>query len=262
MACIHVSISLESVEGNSDMTDYSELSAPEARTQTRKVLLVDDDPQLCIMLAEYLHREGFRVTSVHDGQAGVDAVAEGGYDVVVMDITMPVMDGFEALRRIRTTSEVPVVMLTARGDEVDRIVGLEIGADDYLPKPFNPRELAARLRAVLRRTHISPTGNDDTGPVEQGDIRIEPGSRRLWKKGEPVPVTATEFVIVELLMRSAGQLVTKDELMEKGLGRRLTPYDRSLDTHIANLRRKLGTADDDSPMIKTVRGQGYIFVTR
>lgn len=244
------------------MTDRSEPNAPERGTESRKVLLVDDDLQLCGMLAEYLQRDGFFVTSVHDGKAGVDAVTRGGFDVVVMDITMPVMDGFEALRRIRSASEVPVVMLTARGDEVDRIVGLEIGADDYLPKPFNPRELAARLRAVLRRVHTTSATNDDTGPVEHGDIRIEPGSRRLWKKGEPVAVTATEYVIAELLVRSAGKIVTKDELMEKGLGRRLTPYDRSLDTHIANLRRKLGTADDDSPMIKTVRGQGYIFVTR
>lgn len=234
---------------------------PNKDADSRRVLLVDDDPQLCDMLAEYLHREGFLVATVHDGQAGVDAVAEGGIDVVVMDITMPVIDGFEALRRIRTTSEVPVVMLTARGDEVDRIVGLEIGADDYLPKPFNPRELAARLRAVLRRAHHSPITSSGTEVFEQGNVRIEPGSRRLLKKGTPVLVTATEFVIAELLLRSAGQVVTKDELMEKALGRRLTPYDRSLDTHIANLRRKLGTADDGSALIKTVRGQGYIFVT-
>jgi DNA-binding response OmpR family regulator len=243
------------------MADHSEPNAPERGTESRTVLLVDDDLQLCDMLAEYLQRDGFFVTSVNDGKAGVDAVARGGFEVVVMDITMPVMDGFEALRRIRTTSEIPVVMLTARGDEVDRIVGLEIGADDYLPKPFNPRELTARLRAVLRRIHTSTATSDDAGPVEHGDVRIEPGSRRLWKKGVPVAVTATEYVIAELLVRSAGKVVTKDVLMEKGLGRRLTPYDRSLDTHIANLRRKLGTADDNSPMIKTVRGQGYIFVT-
>ena len=234
---------------------------PNPGADSRRVLLVDDDPQLCEMLAEYLQREGFSVATVHDGQAGVDAVAAGEIDVVVMDITMPVMDGFEALRRIRTTSEVPVVRLTARGDEVDRIVGLEIGADDYLPKPFNPRELAARLRAVLRRVNVSSATNSDTDPFEQGNVRIEPGSRRLLKNGVPVSVTATEFVIAHLLMRSAGQVVTKEELMEKALGRRLTPYDRSLDTHIANLRRKLGTADDGSALIKTIRGQGYIFVT-
>lgn len=230
-------------------------------TAPRHVLLVDDDPQLCSMLAEYLRGDGFSVATVHDGQAGVTAVAEGEIDVVVMDITMPVMDGFEALRRIRATSDVPVVMLTARGDEVDRIVGLEIGADDYLPKPFNPRELAARLKAVLRRVHGPSGGSHEAGPVEQGDVRLEPGSRRLTRKGQPVPVTATEFIVAELLIRSAGKIVPKDELMEKALGRKLTPYDRSLDTHIANLRKKLGVADDGSALIKTIRGQGYIFVT-
>ena len=225
----------------------------------RRVLLVDDDLQLCQMLAEYLMGEGFEVAMVHDGQAGVDAAYAGDVDVVVMDITMPVMDGFEALRQIRKASHVPVLMLTARGDEVDRIVGLEIGADDYLPKPFNPRELVARVRAILRRTQIS---SGQTRRLVQGQISLEPGSQSLFRNGEPVPVTATEFYIAELLLRSAGKVVSKEELMEKALGRRLSVYDRSLDTHMANLRKKLGTADDGLPLIKTVRGQGYIFVTR
>lgn len=225
----------------------------------RRVLLVDDDLQLCQMLAEYLQGEGFEVVTVHDGQAGVATANAENIDVVVMDITMPVMDGFEALRRIRKTSDVPVLMLTARGDEVDRIVGLEIGADDYLPKPFNPRELVARLRAILRRVKMS---SRETGRVSQGQISLEPGSQSLFRNGEPVSVTATEFFIAELLLRSAGKVVSKDELTEKALGRRLSVYDRSLDTHMANLRRKLGTAEDGSPLIKTVRGQGYIFVTR
>lgn len=173
------------------------------------------------------------------------------------DITMPVMDGFEALRQIRKVSDVPVLMLTARGDEVDRIVGLEIGADDYLPKPFNPRELVARLRAILRRVQMT---SRETGRIAQGPISIEPGSQSLFRNGEPVPVTATEFIIAELLLRSAGTVVSKEELTEKALGRRLTVYDRSLDTHMANLRKKLGAADDGSALIKTVRGQGYIFV--
>ena len=225
----------------------------------RRVLLVDDDLQLCQMLAEYLMGEGFEVAMVHDGQAGVDAANAGDVDVVVMDITMPVMDGFEALRQIRKASHVPVLMLTARGDEVDRIVGLEIGADDYLPKPFNPRELVARVRAILRRTQIS---SGQTRRLVQGQISLEPGSQSLFRNGEPVPVTATEFYIAELLLHSAGKVVSKEELMEKALGRRLSVYDRSLDTHMANLRKKLGTADDGLPLIKTVRGQGYIFVTR
>lgn len=227
-------------------------------SHARRVLLVDDDLQLCQMLAEYLNGEGFEVVTVHDGQAGVDAANAGNVDVVVMDITMPVMDGFEALRRIRKASDVPVLMLTARGDEVDRIVGLELGADDYLPKPFSSRELVARLRAILRRTQVS---SKETGRIAEGQISIEPGSQSLFRNGEPVPVTATEFVIAELLLRAAGKVVSKEELTEKALGRRLTVYDRSLDTHMANLRKKLGTADDGSPLIKTVRGQGYIFVT-
>lgn len=224
-----------------------------------RILLVDDDLDLCRMLAEYLQGEGYALVTVHNGEAGVEAAVAGNIDVVVMDITMPVMDGFEALRQIRKVSNVPVLMLTARGDEVDRIVGLEIGADDYLPKPFNPRELVARLRAILRRVRsMSP----ESGRLVQGDISIDPGSRSVFRCGAPVPVTATEFLIVELLLRSVGQVVSKEELTEKALGRRLTAYDRSLDTHLANLRKKLGPADDGSPRIKTVRGQGYIFVTR
>jgi DNA-binding response OmpR family regulator len=226
---------------------------------TTRILLVDDDLELCRMVAEYLQGEGYMLVTVHDGEAGVEAAIAGNIDVVVMDITMPVMDGFEALRQIRKLSDVPVLMLTARGDEVDRIVGLEIGADDYLPKPFNPRELVARLRAILRRAGAP---SPESGRLVQGDISIEPGSRSLFRRGKPVPVTATEFLIAELLLRSAGQVVSKEELTEKALGRRLTAYDRSLDTHLANLRKKIGPADDGSPRIKTVRGQGYIFVAR
>ena len=223
------------------------------------VLLVDDDRELCHMLSEYLAAESFGVESVHDGQAGVERVRQGGLDVVVMDITMPVLDGFEALRSIRSFSNVPVLMLTARGDELDRIVGLEIGADDYLPKPFNPRELSARLKAVLRRVR---TAADTSGLVTVGDLTLEVGSQTDRVGDEPVVLTATEFGLVERLARQAGQVVSKDELSEQVLGRRLTPYDRSLDTHIANLRKKLGPVGDGMPRIKTVRGKGYLYVTR
>jgi len=252
--CIATPVSLESVAGTKYMAPDTDKGS-----EARRVLLVDDDLQLCQMLAEYLQGEGFEVVTVHDGRAGVAAAGAENIDVVVMDITMPVMDGFEALRMIRKTSDIPVLMLTARGDEVDRIVGLEIGADDYLPKPFSSRELVARLRAILRRAKIS---SGETGRVAHGQISLEPGSQSIFRNGEPVPVTATEFFIAELLLRSAGKVVSKEELTEKALGRRLSAYDRSLDTHMANLRRKLGTADDGSPLIKTVRGQGYIFVTR
>jgi DNA-binding response OmpR family regulator len=223
-----------------------------------RVLLVDDDEQLCEMLSEYLTADGFDVAAVHDGGSGVTEVSQGDYDVVVMDITMPVLDGFEALRRIRTTSAVPVLMLTARGEELDRIVGLEIGADDYLPKPFNPRELVARLRAILRRARL-PTESAG-GPIEIDDLTLEPGSRSLLKNGQPVDLTTTEYGIIDMLARSAGEIVRKEDLSREVLGRELTPYDRSLDTHVANLRKKLGPLGNDGVRIKTIRGRGYLFV--
>jgi DNA-binding response OmpR family regulator len=225
-----------------------------------RVLLVDDDKELCEMLSEYLAADGFEVSAVHDGGSGVTEAGRGDYDVVVMDITMPVLDGFEALRRIRTASAVPVLMLTARGDELDRIVGLEIGADDYLPKPFNPRELVARLRAILRRAR--PPAESGGGLLEIDDLTLEPGSRSLLKNGRPVDLTATEYGVVEMLARSAGEVVAKDALSREVLGRELTPYDRSLDTHIANLRKKLGPLANGVPRIKTVRGKGYLLVRR
>lgn len=212
------------------------------------------------MLAEYLAAEQFAVTAVHDGQAGIEQVRNQYFDAVVMDITMPVLDGFEALRQIRTFSTVPVLMLTARGDETDRIVGLEIGADDYLPKPFNPRELSARLKAVLRRAR--QPADAGAAQLRFDDILLMPGSQSLQVAGQAVALTSTEYSMLEQLVRSAGAVVSKTVLSEQVLGRRLTPYDRSLDTHIANLRKKLGTASDGSPRIKTVRGHGYLLVVR
>lgn len=240
--------------------------APESPAESARVLLVDDDRQLCEMLDEYLTTEGFVVAAVHDGQAGVDEVRRPSghaHDVVVLDITMPVLDGFEALRRIRTFSTIPVLMLTARGDELDRIVGLEIGADDYLAKPFNPRELSARLRAILRRTRAT----DDTHAMQSGhatlvgDLELDRRSRSVRKSGIDVDVTATEFAVLDALVTADGRVVGKDELSRQALGRRWLPADRSLDTHISNLRRKLGPRDDGTPRIKTVRGQGYVFIS-
>lgn len=222
------------------------------------ILLVDDDRELCAMLAEYLGREGYAVRAVHDGARGVDAVRETPPALVVMDITMPVLDGFDALRAIRRFSSVPVLMLTARGDELDRIVGLEIGADDYLPKPFNPRELVARVRAVLRRGRAA--GERDSAAVVVADLRLDPGSRSLYRGDEPVEVTATEYSVLEVLMLQPGVLVSKDDMSQQALGRALMPFDRSLDTHISNLRRKLGPAPGGGPRIKTLRGRGYLLV--
>jgi len=224
-----------------------------------RVLVVDDDMELCELLVEYLDGEGFTVESVYDGVEGAERAAAGGYDLVVLDVMLPGMNGLDVLRRIRESSLVPVVMLTARGEEVDRIVGLEIGADDYLPKPFNPRELAARMRAVLRRTAaVHREGPDEV--VEVADLRLESASRSVRRAGEPIELTGIEFELLAVLVRSAGRVVTRDELSRSALGRRSSAYDRSLDVHLSNLRRKLGPLTGGGDRIKTVRGVGYQYV--
>ncbi len=222
----------------------------------RKVLVVDDDRELCELLARYLGGEGFEVECVHDGETGLERACSGEAGVVVLDVMLPELDGFEVLRRIRRESSVPVLMLTARGDEVDRIVGLEIGADDYLPKPFNPRELAARLRAILRRA--GGDGNGDPGILRVDDLEIDVGARAVRRGDEVVRLTGTEFNLLELLARNAGRVVTREELSREVLERRPSPWDRSLDVHISNLRRKLGPHPDGGGRITTVRGQGYV----
>jgi two-component system response regulator CpxR len=225
------------------------------------VLLVDDDAELCAMLARYLGHDGFAVAAVHDGEAGVAAALRGEAGIVVLDIGLPTLDGFEVLRRIRAGSAVPVLMLTARGDDVDRIVGLELGADDYLAKPFNPRELAARLRAILRRARTPLAG--ETGALRRvmvGDVVLDAGGRTATRAGVPIALTATEFAMAELLLRHAGQLVTKEALSVAALGRAWSPLDRSLDTHVGNLRRKLGSSADGGPLIRTLRGRGYQYL--
>lgn len=224
------------------------------------MLLVDDDRELCQMLVEYLAADGYDVRCAHDGFRGLEAVREQVPAIVVLDITMPGMDGFETLRRLRLASTVPVLMLTARGDDVDRIVGLELGADDYLPKPFNPRELSARLRAILRRSAAVRLG-DAAQPLRSGRLCLEGASRSLRLDDRPVPLTSTEYAIMETLLREAGRVVSREVLSERALGRRLLPFDRSLDTHVSNLRRKLGTGPDGASMIRTVRGRGYVLVS-
>lgn len=223
-----------------------------------RVLLVDDDAELVNLLAEYLAREGFQVTAAADGEQGVAAVADQAPDVVVLDVMLPVLNGFDVLRRIRAGSNVPVIMLTARGDEVDRIVGLELGADDYVPKPFNPRELVARIRAVLRRARMEDGGR--TTVLVVGDLELLPGAREVRRGGERVELTGTEFSILEYLARSAGGVVRKEAIFRDVLGRRAVSYDRSVDVHISSLRRKLGPLPDGGERIKTVRGVGYQLV--
>ncbi len=218
------------------------------------LLLVDDDAELCSLLGEFLSREGFTVACEHEGTRGLEKAVQPGVDLVVLDVMLPGLDGFEILRRIRQTSKVPVIMLTARGEDVDRIVGLELGADDYLPKPFNPRELAARIRAVLRRYEPRPANN--TGRLEVNGIALDPGTRQVFSGGKPVDLTTFEFDILELLMRSAGRVLSRDALMENFYNRKATPFDRSIDMHISHIRKKLERGES---LIKTIRGVGYQF---
>jgi two-component system OmpR family response regulator len=222
-----------------------------------QVLLADDDVELSGMLTEYLEREGFGVTAVHDGEAAARLALSGSYQIVVLDVMMPKVDGIEALRQIRQTSRVPVIMLTARGDDVDRIVGLELGADDYVPKPCTPRELVARLRAILRRANPGSISAADGGPIEIGQIALWPEKRRVQWRSRELHLTSIEFNVLEVLMRNAGRVVSKQELSENALGRPLARFDRSIDVHLSSIRQKLG---DGGKLIRTVRGLGYHLV--
>jgi len=218
------------------------------------ILLIDDDAELCSLLSEFLQREGFTVDCEHEGKQGLEKAGKPGVDLVVLDVMLPGVDGFEILRRLRRESDVPVMMLTARGDDVDRIVGLELGADDYLPKPFNPRELAARIRAILRRYEPRPAAT--SGRLEVNGVTLDPGTREVFAGGTLVELTTFEFDILERLMRSAGRVLSRDTLMENFYHRKATPFDRSIDMHISHLRKKLENGD---ALIKTIRGVGYQF---
>jgi two-component system response regulator CpxR len=224
------------------------------------VLIIDDDIELCGLVSEYLQGEGFHVEAAYDGERGLERALGGGYVLVVLDVMLPGLNGFEVLRRIRSTSRMPVLLLTARGEDVDRIVGLEIGADDYLPKPFNPRELVARIRAILRRTE-RPDEAGDRGPdlVRVGDIELDPATRSVRHHGEPVDLTSVEFNLLEVLLREAGRVVTRERLVYAVLSRKFSPFDRSIDMHVSKVRKKLGDAEGGIEHIKTVRGVGYIF---
>lgn len=225
-----------------------------------QILIIDDDVALCELVTEYLEPLGFQIESVHRGDAGAERALAGEHSLVVLDVMLPGLNGFEVLRRIRAESKIPVLMLTARGDDIDRIVGLEIGADDYLPKPFNPRELTARIRAILRRTTPeAPTDQALEKRLRVGDVELDSGTRAISRGGENVELTAVEFDLLEKLLRSAGQIVTREELSKQVLGRSSSPFDRSIDMHISNLRKKLGHSVDATERIKTVRGVGYIY---
>lgn len=221
-----------------------------------KVLLVDDDVELVEMLKEYLEQEGFDVTATHDGEAGVFEALSGQYAIAVLDVMMPRLNGVEALRRIRTKSGIPVIMLTARGDDTDRVIGLELGADDYVPKPCTPRELTARIRAILRRTQ-GAQAEDEPAMRVVGALAIWSGQRRAEWAGRPLNLTSTEFNLLEVLAREAGQPVSKSTLSEQGLGRPLARFDRSIDVHLSSIRHKLGVLADGRSCIQTVYRLGY-----
>jgi two-component system, OmpR family, response regulator CpxR len=231
-------------------------------TNMLQILVIDDDVELTELVAEYLEPEGYMVEAVYDGNAGLARALSGEHVLAVLDYMLPGINGFEVLRQLRAHSDLPVVMLTARGDDVNRIVGLQIGADDYLPKPFNPLELAARINAVLRRAR-SPRADDDDSreKVIVGDIEMDHRTRTVLRSGERVELTAVEYSLLEKLLSSPGRILQKEELVKDVLHRNLSPLDRSIDTHVANLRRKLGHLVNGVERIKTVRSVGYIYAS-
>jgi two-component system response regulator CpxR len=220
------------------------------------VLLIDDDTALAESLARLLLMDGFLLEAVHTGASGLRAAMSGRYALVLLDVTLPDADGRKLLRLIRAKSDVPILMLTARGDDADRIEGLEGGADDFLPKPFNPRELTARMKAVLKRqTAVAAPA----GLLEAGDLLLRPSTRDVTLGGQPVNLTGAEFDLLSCLVRNAGVVVTRDTLVETALGRPLGMYDRSIDNHMSNLRRKLGSLPGGEDRIRNVRGAGYMY---
>ncbi len=223
-----------------------------------QILLIDDDEELCELVSEFLSVEGFDIEAVHDGAEGLEKALSEDFDLAILDVMLPKMNGFDVLRNLRETSRLPVLMLTARGDDTERIVGLETGADDYLPKPFNPRELVARIRAVLRR--ISETGDKFRGEkIQVEDVEISISARSAKRGGEDLNLTSVEFDLLAALLREAGMIIKKEDLSETVLDRKLSPFDRSLDMHISNLRKKLGARAGGEERIKTIRSVGYIY---
>jgi two-component system response regulator CpxR len=220
-----------------------------------RLLVIDDDTEFCRLVTRFLSREGFAIHWVPGGATGIEEALAEDYALIVLDVMMPDTDGFEVLRRIRRESRIPVLMLTARGDTQDRVRGLEMGADDYLPKPFDPAELAARIRAVLRRA--SP--RLPAAAVAVGDIELDGGNRTVRRAGEALDLTTVEFDLLAVLMRQAGATVSREDLVRQVLGREFSPFDRSIDTHVCNLRRKLGPLEDGGERIKGVRGAGYLY---
>lgn len=232
---------------------------PTSPNQHPRVLLIDDDCELLELMGDYLERDGFAVGRTDNGSLGVEMALSGQHDIVVLDVTMPGSNGLQLLGRIRASSVLPVIMLTARGDDLDRIVGLELGADDYVPKPCSPRELAARLRAVLKRV-APPLQTQAVSPLCVGPLQLRPAQRRAELHGQPLPLTNTEFNLLECLARHAGLPVSKATLSEEAMGKPLTSFDRSIDVHISSMRQKIGTLADGRSRIQTVFRRGYLLV--
>ncbi|HEU4413443.1 MAG TPA: response regulator transcription factor [Candidatus Angelobacter sp.] len=223
------------------------------------VLLIDDDTELSKLLEEYLQSEQFELDAAHDGPSGLEKALATHYAAVILDVMLPGMSGLDVLKQLRQKSSVPVLMLTARGSELDRILGLELGADDYLPKPFNPRELVARLRAILRRA-AGATGAASTQPIHLAGVELHPESRSVTCVGKPVNLTGAEFDLLYTFLRNPGKIITREDLTQAALGRPMSPMDRSIDVHVSNLRRKLGSYDGDQERIKAIRGSGYVYL--
>jgi two-component system response regulator CpxR len=222
-----------------------------------RVLLIDDDQELGLMLSDFLATDRLQLTVCNTGEEGIDTFTADDFDLLILDIMLPGMSGLDVLKKIRQRSEVPVIMLTARGDDIDRIIGLEFGADDYLPKPFNPRELLARIKAILRRAQPQ---DSDSRYHRLGAIEVDTRTHRATVDGNPMQLTGTEFEILKSLLETPGQVVSKEQLSERALGRRLLPYDRSIDTHISNLRGKLERAGNKNETIQNQRGVGYLLI--
>lgn len=226
------------------------------------ILLVDDDRELTKLLATYLSAEGIASEATHNGQTGAALALSGRFQMVILDIMMPGQSGIETLRQIRQSSHIPVLMLTAKGDDIDRIIGLELGADDYVPKPCSPREILARIRAILRRTEAMSANLNQLTPrpdtaLSYSGITLWPSQRRAQWHSEELELTSTEFSLLEALMAQAGSVVSKAQLSELALGRKLMRFDRSIDVHISSIRQKLVALGEQQPLILTVRGQGY-----
>ncbi len=229
------------------------------------ILIIDDDVELTDLISEFLTEEGFSVTVINSSVNALDEVISGNYSLVILDVMLPEINGFELLRRIRANSQIPVLMLTARGNDIDKIVGLEIGADDYVPKPFNPRELVARIRAILRRIkpEVEPITSQAKTKLERlvfDDLQVNPNTRTVLQSGKSLDLTTVEFDLLLVLLRAEGGVVSREDLVVQALGRRFLPYDRSIDTHMSNLRKKLGKRSDNSERIKAIRNIGYRYV--